>query len=75
MVNIENPHTEDVFMILNGETFTIPAMTSRVLPREVAEHWKTDIHSFLIITEIGTVKEDVKETASVEEVEKKVTKK
>lgn len=52
-VNILNPLDKDLSIIFEGVTYSIGAGKIEQMDRAVAEYWKTYIHQFLGISEVG----------------------
>lgn len=79
MKRITNTIDKDIEVQIFGEQYVLKAKGFLDLPKEAAEYWVKNLHTFLTVSNIPTkeVKEEVKEVEveSVVEKIKKITKK
>lgn len=73
---LHNPTSNNLEIKYKGIMYSIPAMGKLKVEDDIAMYWKTQIHNFLKITNIGEDEEIIPATSSlIEEVPTKTTKK
>ena len=68
MVNVYNPHSEDLSIQYLGVVYSLKAGETKALPEEVALYWKEHIHNFLELSEVEDVPAPAKRPAKASSV-------